>query len=86
LFFLFDNKWVLDFWDRVTKLIESQNTKQVWLAEKAGVLQQTLSQWIIKDRLPDVEEAYKIAIALEVTLEYLVTGSPPEGIPPMSSP
>jgi transcriptional regulator with XRE-family HTH domain len=67
---------MLDYWDRVTKLI----TKQIWLAEKVGILHQTLSQWIKKDRLPDVVDGQKIAKALGVTVEYLVTGRDPEGL------
>ncbi len=73
---------MLDFWYRVNKLIEAQNTKQIWLAEKVGVLQQTLSQWILKDRLPDAQTAFRIAQALETTAEYLVTGNAPAGIAP----
>jgi hypothetical protein len=32
-------------------------------------------------RLPDVIEAYKIAKLLGVTVEYLLTGADPQGIP-----
>ena len=35
----------------------------------------TFSKWIQKDRLPDAEETYKIAEALGVSVEYLVTGN-----------
>jgi transcriptional regulator with XRE-family HTH domain len=71
---------MLDFWDRVTRMISDQDTKQSWLAGKIDVLQQTLSQWILKDRLPNVEDGQKIATTLGVTVEYLVTGKPPAGL------
>jgi transcriptional regulator with XRE-family HTH domain len=78
--FFAEIKNMLDYWERVTKIIADQNTKQSWLAEKAGILQQTLSQWIIKGRLPNVKEGQKIAETLETTVEYLVTGQPPAGL------
>jgi transcriptional regulator with XRE-family HTH domain len=71
---------MLIFWKRVTELISLQNTTQSWIAEKSNILHQTLSQWILKDRLPDVEKGIKIAEILGVTAEFLVTGKPPEGI------
>jgi transcriptional regulator with XRE-family HTH domain len=80
LLFFVENKNMLDYWERVTKIIDSQNIKQSWIAEKTGILHQTLSQWILKDRLPNVEDGQKIATILGVTVEYLVTGKPPAGL------
>jgi len=71
---------MLNFWERVNKLIDSQNTKQSWVADKTGILQQTLSQWMIKDRLPDADDAFKIAELFNVTVEYQVTGKHPAGL------
>jgi transcriptional regulator with XRE-family HTH domain len=69
---------MLDYWQRVMGLI----TKQAWLADQTGILQQTLNQWIRKDRLPNVTNGHKIAAVLGVTAEYLVTGNPPAGLTP----
>jgi transcriptional regulator with XRE-family HTH domain len=73
---------MLDFWLRVKAKIDEQNTKQSWLSEKTGIIHQTLSQWIKKDRLPNVDEGYRIAKALGVSVEELVFGEPPEGLSP----
>jgi SOS-response transcriptional repressor LexA len=73
---------MLNFWIRVKTKIDEQNTKQSWLAEKTGIIPQTLSQWIKKDRLPDVEAGYRIAKALGVALEELVAEEPPKGMSP----
>ena len=45
------------------------------LAEKIKISYNTLQSWITKDRLPDAEQAVKIAEYLNTTVEYLVTGN-----------
>ena len=65
---------MLDFWQRTKSLIKARNTKQQAIAEQTGISILTLRGWITHDRLPDVVSAYKIAQALGVTMEYLVTG------------
>jgi transcriptional regulator with XRE-family HTH domain len=68
------------FWDRVKYEIKAQNTTQEWLAKKADIIPGTIKQQIHHNRLPDVEQGQKMAFALGVTLEYLVTGQPPAGL------
>ena len=62
------------FWGNVKPLIKSQKITQQGLAEIIDVPFFTVQSWISKDRLPDVVSAYKIARALGVSVEYLVTG------------
>ena len=72
----------MGFWNRVKEEIASQKTKQEWLAEKADVSLRTFENWVYRNIIPNAEEAQRIAAALGVTVEYLVTGDTPEGIPP----
>ena len=63
------------FWERVNKTIKTRGQKQEWLAEQTGIKYQTLRSWVSKDILPRVDDAVKIAHALEVSVEYLVEGA-----------
>jgi transcriptional regulator with XRE-family HTH domain len=71
----------MKFWERVKNEVKAQNTTQEWLAKKADIIPGTIKQQIHHNRLPDVEQGQKMAIALGVTVEYLVTGKPPAGLP-----
>ncbi|MDR1399535.1 MAG: helix-turn-helix domain-containing protein [Treponema sp.] len=62
------------FWERVNKTIKTRGQKQEWLAEQTGIKYQTLRSWVSKDILPRVDDAVKIAQALEVSVEYLLEG------------
>lgn len=67
-------KYMLDFWIRVKDLIKEKNTTQDKIALQINERADNFSRWIQKDRLPDAEQTYKIANALGVSVEYLVTG------------
>jgi transcriptional regulator with XRE-family HTH domain len=69
---------MIDYWERVEKLIKEQNTTWSWLSEQIGVKQQTFSQWINKGILPRVNDGYGIAKLLNVSIDYLITGEEPE--------
>ena len=64
----------VSFWNRVKQLIKSNNTTQRGLSETIGLSARTLEIKIGRKSAPDVFEAYKIAQALGVSVEYLVTG------------
>jgi transcriptional regulator with XRE-family HTH domain len=49
------------------------------LAETTGIREQSITKYI-KGRLPDTEEAAKIAAALGVSLDWLLHGKSPEEI------
>ena len=70
---------VMPFWTNVKKEIAAQSTTQEWVARKAEVSFRTMAGWISKDRLPRVDEAHKIAMALGVSVEFLVTGKAAAG-------
>ena len=64
----------ISFWNRVKQLIKSNNTTQRGLSETIGLGARALEIKIGRKSAPDVFEAYKIAQALNTTVEYLVTG------------
>ena len=70
---------MLRFWTNVKDELEYNLLTQKDLAESINISYNTLQSWITKDRLPDAENAVKIAEKLNTTVEYLVTGknSPP---------
>ncbi len=65
------------FWANVKKLIKDQNTTQEWVANTSGISFRTFQNWMTRKRLPDADEAYKIAASLKTTVEFLVTGEEP---------
>ena len=69
---------MLDFWMRVKELLKAQNATQDKRAKQINERADTFSKWIQKDRLPDAAQSYKIAVALGVSVEYLVTGKEPD--------
>lgn len=64
---------MLSFWKRVRDLL-SEDLNQAWLCRKIGVSSSSLSAWINRDRIPKADMAVKIAEALGVSVEFLVTG------------
>ena len=66
---------MLDFWRNGKDKLEYEMITQKDLAEKIKISYNTLQSWITKDRLPDAEQAVKIAEYLNTTVEYLVTGN-----------
>ena len=65
----------LIFWENVKKEIKSQNTTQEWVAKNAGISFNTFQGWISKGVFPRVNEAIRIAVSLNTTIEYLVSNS-----------
>lgn len=65
---------MLQFWTNVKDELEYNLLTQKDLAESINISYNTLQSWITKDRLPDAENAVKIAEKLNTTVEYLVTG------------
>ena len=65
---------MLEFWNNVKEELDYKMLSQKELATKTEISYNTIQSWITKDRLPDAAAAVKIAVALEVTVEKLVTG------------
>ena len=76
-FFFHDNKNMdiaTDFWIRVNALIKANNTKQQIIAEQCDLSYQTFRGWVTRKVFPDAFQSYKIAKALNTSVEYLITG------------
>lgn len=65
---------ISDFWINTNQLIKEQNKTQRGLSLECGFTERRIESLCSNNRLPDVIEAYKIASALNTTVEYLVTG------------
>ena len=65
---------MLDFWVRVKEKLDYQDITQRTLAEKINESYNTLQSWINRDRLPNAEQAVRIADTLNTSVEFLVTG------------
>lgn len=65
---------MLDFWLRVKAKLEYQGLTQRELAARIDVSYNTLQSWINRNRLPNAEQAVKVAATLNTSVEFLVTG------------
>ena len=63
------------FWENVKKEIKIQNTTQEWIAKKSGISFNTFQGWISKGIYPRVNEAVRIAVSLNTSVEYLASGA-----------
>ena len=63
------------FWENVKKEIKSQNTTQEWVAKNSGISFNTFQGWISKGVFPRVNEAIRIAVSLNTSVEYLANSS-----------
>ena len=65
---------MLLFWNNVKEELDYKDMSQKELSASTDISYNTLQSWITKDRLPDAQDAVKIARALNVSVERLVTG------------
>jgi len=63
------------FWENVKKEIKSQNTTHEWVAKNSGISFNTFQGWISKGIYPRVNEAIRIAVSLNTSVEYLASGA-----------
>jgi transcriptional regulator with XRE-family HTH domain len=62
------------FWKIVKKEVKRQGTSFEWLYRKTGISKGTFSSWKSRNLIPRADDAYRIAGALQVSMEYLLTG------------
>ncbi len=60
------------FSKQLKKIIFEKNITQKDLAEKLGVAQAMISQWLVGDRNPTLKTLKKLADALEVPVSYFI--------------
>jgi len=70
----------MNFWIRLKNEIKAKNTTQEWIAGQIGVPFGTLRKWLTRKTYPNLKEGIEIAKLLGVSVEYLVTGTEPEGL------
>jgi transcriptional regulator with XRE-family HTH domain len=63
------------FWKMVAKEVERQRTSFEWLYRKTQIPKGTFSSWKNRKTIPRADEAFRIAKALKVSVEYLLTGA-----------
>ena len=63
------------FWKMVKKEVERQRTSFEWLYRKTQIPKGTFSSWKNRNIIPRADEALRIAQALKVSVEYLLTGA-----------
>jgi len=65
------------FWEVVTDELEYQGKTRKWLASKVNIDVSTIAMGLKRKSIPQVDLALQIAAALNVPIEYLVTGKEP---------
>ena len=63
------------FWEIVTNEVKRQRTSYEWLYRKTQIPQGTFSSWKNRKTIPRADEAFLIAEAIKVSVEYLLTGT-----------
>jgi hypothetical protein len=69
------------FWKMVKKEVERQQTSFEWLYRKTKIPKGTFSSWKNRNIIPRAGETFRIAQALKVSMEYLLTGADPQKKP-----
>jgi transcriptional regulator with XRE-family HTH domain len=70
----------MDFYERVKALVKIQKTTISSIARIAGLSIDSYNSYKRHHNQPRADEAVKIATALDVSVEYLVTGKNPDNI------
>lgn len=60
---------------RIKYELLERNMKQKELSELTGLNQNTISNYLSGNRIPDTLSVYKISKALNVSMEYILTGN-----------
>ncbi|MCF0151261.1 MAG: helix-turn-helix transcriptional regulator [Firmicutes bacterium] len=63
------------FGERLSKLLNEKNMKQLTLAQRAGVTEAAISHYIKGDRIPRASVMARIADTLGTTSEFLMNGT-----------
>ena len=63
-----------EFWQRTNQLIKESGYTQNTLTEKLNFTPRSIQNWSSRKIVPDAISAYKMAKALNTTVEFLVTG------------
>ena len=64
-----------EFWQNLSKELDRRGLNNMELAEKAGLPYRTITTQRNRHTIPGAEQLYRMANALDVTMEYLLTGT-----------
>jgi transcriptional regulator with XRE-family HTH domain len=68
--------------DNLKTAINSSGLIVKEIAARAGVKKRTIDKWVGAEQTePKVKDLYEVCKILNITVEYLITGAPPDGIP-----
>ena len=76
---------IASFWERTNQLIKSQKTTQRALSVNCGFAFRRIESLVSLNRMPDGIETYRIAQALNTSVEFLITGKEPDTKPRLDS-
>ena len=62
------------FWNRVNQQLKKEKATQKELAAFIGIPQRTIENWIYRGNFPLINEGYRMAKFLNVSVDFLVTG------------
>lgn len=65
---------MINFKERLQKLISERGCTQLSLAQFVGVKPNTVSDWLKKGTSPKIEHLYRIADFFDISFDYLFTG------------
>jgi transcriptional regulator with XRE-family HTH domain len=71
------------FLEKVDQILKEKSKRRTWLSQKTDIALSTINTWFSKDILPKVDDALKVAQALNTSLDYLTTG---KGLPAGNDP
>lgn len=74
----------MTFSDRIDLLLSEKNEKRNYLAEIAGITNQSFTDWKKRGTIPSAETILKIANHFDVSMEWLLTGSGNRTLPSKS--
>jgi len=66
---------IYDFWSRVKTRIKGKSVTQDEAARACGINPHTFRGWMSTGKVPPLNYAYSLARYLDVSLEYLISGS-----------
>jgi hypothetical protein len=73
--YLSENLLMIDnFWGNIKKLLNIVNKPDIWLIKEAELGKTAIVTGQARNTMPSADKAYRIAIALETTVEELVDG------------
>lgn len=69
--------------NRIDDLLHSlKHEKRIDMCRNLGIKSNTVSAWLTRDSVPPVDAMIEIARYLNVSIDYLATGTAPDALPP----